>query len=389
MSHFLVAEALTMDQIAVLLTFSCCSTAHFVVTAVMALYARYRVKYLSIAWIMGMFSFILGIVAYFSTSVSDGNPGILHPAMMVMLVVGAYLQSIYTLGITMPGFLQWFRMLRYASPIFALVFVYAVAVYPIGSLTLVYTYSELLESFWSMDLFLRFLALLLSVYYLANIAILPRLMSSKTDVPGYILGYCTALGISDLYYIYVSIDYTPIKLCIWTIVFTLLNLYLAFRTLENMASHMPHPDITDGAIEEPGEESDVDQEREVRRLEDFNEMNIKRYHRVQYWMQNNKEEWTDNTFNRDRLCIATGINRQLMLQCLRSQGHNNVHDYLTVYRVEELKRLILRGDVKSVTETDMAGFGTPKTARACFLRVEGLSLDDYIEKIKNENKEEE
>ena len=75
------------------------------------------------------------------------------------------------------------------------------------------------------------------------------------------------------------------------------------------------------------------------KLADFNEMNQKRYMRVQLWMQNNKEAWKSNRFTRDKLCEETGINRQLMLQCLRSQGHNNIHEYITAYRVEELKTI--------------------------------------------------
>ena len=103
-----------------------------------------------------------------------------------------------------------------------------------------------------------------------------------------------------------------------------------------------------------------------------------RYNRVQYWMQNNRQSWCSYTFNRDMLCEETGINRQLLLQCLRSQGHNNVHDYLTLYRVEELRRLIKTGALTSVQECDMAGFGSVKTARLAFQRVLGIDLDEYI-----------
>lgn len=67
-----------------------------------------------------------------------------------------------------------------------------------------------------------------------------------------------------------------------------------------------------------------------------------------------------------------------MLQCLRSQGHNNIHEYITTYRVEELKRLISLGRIRVVADCDLVGFGTPKTARSCFERIEGTALDDFL-----------
>lgn len=67
-----------------------------------------------------------------------------------------------------------------------------------------------------------------------------------------------------------------------------------------------------------------------------------------------------------------------MLQCLRSQGHNNIHDYITTYRIEELKRLVQVGRVGSVSDCVQVGFATAKTARSCFERIEGRNLDDYI-----------
>ena len=116
----------------------------------------------------------------------------------------------------------------------------------------------------------------------------------------------------------------------------------------------------------------------MKRQLDFNEMNQKRYMRVQLWMQGHKSEWMSNGFTRESLCEGTGINRQLMLQCLRSQGHNNIHDYITTYRIEELKRLVQIGRIGSVSDCVQVGFATTKTARSCFERIEGHNLDEYI-----------
>lgn len=371
----------------VMLTFACCTIAHAVATAVVAIYARYKVQYLSLAWIMGLFTMILLIITPFSASVANGHPGLLHPGMLLMFVVGSYMQSIYTFGITMPGFLQWGRMWSYASPIIILGVVSLVAFYPFGSLTKVYSFSELADNILSPDLIMRIIALGMGVYYVINIFRLPHRMAYKTIIPTYLVGYCTLLGLSSVLYIYVCFNYSAQGLCWYVGVFSALNMYLVFQTLDNMARTLPLPHIDDDSymLDEDTDEN-AQNDAETRREEDFNERNLRCYHRIQHWMQNHRAAWCDYTFNRDRLCEETGINRQLMLQCLRSQGYNNVHEYLTLYRVEELKNLIKSGQLRTAAECDMAGFATVKTARLCFERTYGVKLDDYIsEKTKVRN----
>ena len=101
------------------------SVAHLVITAVMALLARHKVQYLSLAWIMGIFGFAVTGVIPFVGIIESTRPAILHPGTLVGLMGFLYLQSIYPLGITMPGFLQWKRMWLYARPVFILTLLYA------------------------------------------------------------------------------------------------------------------------------------------------------------------------------------------------------------------------------------------------------------------------
>ena len=202
-------------------------------------------------------------------------------------------------------------------------------------------------------------------------------MVHKTDIPSYLIGYCLCLGFSVVFFTIVSILYNPTALMIYIIIFTLLNLYLAFRTLEEMAIHLPQPALIK-VQEEPTE--DIVEKAEK---EDFNEANLLRFKRLEFWMQNHKKEWTDNTFGRDRLCEAVGYNRHLILQCVRSQGYNNVHDYINRYRIEELKQLISKGKITALGEVVDAGFGTIQTARSCFLKMEGITLDEYWNEKKN------
>ena len=47
---------------------------------------------------------------------------------------------------------------------------------------------------------------------------------------------------------------------------------------------------------------------------------------------------------------------------------------------EELKQRIRRGEVTSVPDAVLTGLGTVKTARSCFYKSEGITLDEYLER---------
>lgn len=371
---------MTMESAIVTLVFACCATAHFVGMCIVGILARHRVQYLSLAWILAIFFGIIAIVAMYGEAVVSGKPGLLNPYMMLMLVVGAYLQSIYSLGIVMPGFLQWSRMCKYAIPIFVLAIVYVIAIFQAGQLTKVYSLQELFHNIFSFELILRCVALLLGIYYVVNIIFLPRRLAQRTSFPISLIAYTAVLLLSMVMYLYTALNYTPYLLCGYVVVFTLLNFFWVCHAMSVLIVKVPHPDVMEPVSERSVREEiqGVVQEGEETKETDFNEMNLKRYQRVQAWMQKNKDSWTNNGFTRDRLCEETGINRQLMLQCLRSQGHNNIHEYITTYRVEELKRLISLGRIRVVADCDLVGFGTPKTARSCFERIEGTALDDFL-----------
>lgn len=345
---------------------------HFVITCVIGLFARHRVQYLGLAWVNGIFGAVLLTTSLFSHQITVGQPGILHPGMLLALLCGCYLQSIYPLSIPMPGFLQWERMWRYARPILLLLTIYLGGRLMGSRIVYIYSGQELVQNLLSSDVLLRICALGLSIYYTINIFLLPRRLARHANVPHYVLGYCVVLGLSVVFYTVVAVFYNITMLGIYVIVFTLLNLYLMFRTLETIALQLPRPVINEVTVEPVAEEDSS------RDQEDFNEANLRRFQRINFWMQNHRELWKDSTFGRDRLCTEVGLNRHLVLQSVRSQGFNNVHDYISSFRVAELKRMIDRGEVKAIGDTLDAGFGTTKTSRACFLKVEGITLDEYL-----------
>ena len=362
-----------MSENVLFLTLAGSALVQFVITCVMGLFARHRVQYLCLAWVNGIFFCTQLGASFFSKEIAEGQPGILHPAMLLALLCACYLQSIYPLNISMPGFLQWERMWRYARPILVLLAIYLGAALMGSRIVYIYSAKELVANILSSDILMRLCALALSIYYIVNIFLLPHRMARHANVPRYLLGYCIAMGLSVVFYTYIAISFDLTLLAIYVVLFTILNLYLMFRTLETLALQLPRPVISE-VSEAPDEES---KEKEQ---EDFNEANLHRFQRINFWMQNHKEEWKDSTFGRDRLCQEVGLNRHLVLQSVRSQGFNNVHDYISSFRVAELKRMIARGEVKTLNDTLGAGFGTTQTVRACFLKVEGITLDDYLAK---------
>ena len=359
-----------MEQLA-FVTVIVMATIHLMMAAVLSLYSRYKVQYLSLAWIMGIFGAMCCVAIPFTSLLTFETIGLFHPFMLLALVVTSFLQGIYPLGIPMPGYLQWGRMWRYASPAILLIILY------IGSLLLgsrpvvIHSYAEFSDYWWRPDMVFRLCGFWLSVYYVVNILRLPRLLARNAEIPRYVKGYVTAMGFSMVFYVVAAAVFNVTLLLVYFWLFCLLNMYLFFRTLETMAMHLPRPERVE-VDEAPAEEVIVEADRE-----DFNEANRRRFERVEYFMQHGRE-WQDNTFGRDRLCAATGINRHLLLQCLRSQGYNNIHEYINSYRIAALKRGVSTGVIRTVGDCLGVGFGSPKTARTCFERMEGESLDDYL-----------
>ncbi len=335
----------------------------------MALFARHKVQYLAFAWVMGIFAAVSACVLPFADFIETVDPGILHPAMLFALTATAFLQSIYPLSIPMPGYLQWGRMWKYAAPIIFMSVLYVAVFALAGEPIHLNTWGEVADNFFSSDLIFRFALLGLSLFYVVNILLLPRLLLRIPDTPNYLVAYATALGLNACLYVWTAIRFSIFWFEIWVVIFTLLNLYMFFRVLENLALSLPQPAIK--AVEDEPVDDDEEQE-------DFNISNQHRFERVEFWMQHHSEMWKDNTFGRDQLCEATGINRHLLLQSVRSQGYNNIHEYINVYRINELKRMIARGEARTLTACLDAGFGTIKTARSCFEKVTGESLDECL-----------
>ena len=173
-------------QTFILITIVVIATIHLMMASVLSLYSRYKVQYLSLAWIMGIFGALCCVAIPFSYLLRFESIGLLHPFMLLALVGTCFLQGIYPLSIPMPGYLQWGRMWRYASPAIFLIILYVVSLLLGNRPVIVHTYSELADCWWGPDMLFRLAGLGLSVYYVANILRLPRLLVKNAEIPRYL-----------------------------------------------------------------------------------------------------------------------------------------------------------------------------------------------------------
>ena len=108
---------------------------------------------------------------------------------------------------------------------------------------------------------------------------------------------------------------------------------------------------------------------------------------MEYIMQHDKP-FLDPLFNRERLCRLVGFNRHVALQTIRSQGYNDIHEYISRYRVAELRRRIEQGIITDVKQHTQVGFRHNQTAITSFERYEGKGLVEFIEQYNQLHPEE-
>ena len=111
----------------VLVTTEFAAAAHLMMSLVLFYLARRSVQFLSQAWIMLLICLMYCLALFYvATTESIPSLGILHPILLIYLLVCSYLQSIYPLGLCLPGYLQWGRMWAYATPALVLIFIYCI-----------------------------------------------------------------------------------------------------------------------------------------------------------------------------------------------------------------------------------------------------------------------
>ena len=358
-----------------LITIEFAAAAHLMMSLVLFFFARRRVSFLSQAWIMLLICLMYCAALFYVYTQEIPALGILHPVLLIYLLACSFLQSIYPLGLCMPGYLQWGRMWTYASPALILISLYAGGALAGSDMIKVYDASDFREYLLSGDVILRIAALGLSIYYIVNIFRLPHRLTRQVELPRWMITYGVALGAVSLFFVIITLSFNRLGVIIYILLFTLVNMFLFFRILEPVFNALPHPPLRRVA-ERPTEEEISHSEQN-----DFNEANVRRFEVLEFLMQHDRP-WLDSQFTRDKLFRHTGLNRHLVLQALRSQGYNDTHEYIYRYRVEELKRLILSGEMQSLQECERAGFRSVKMAYSNFERMENVPLDIWFDEHK-------
>ena len=354
-----------------LITIEFAAAAHLMMSLVLFFFARRRVSYLSQAWIMLLFCLMYCAALFFIYTQDIPPLGILHPVLLLYLLATSFLQSIYPLGICMPGYLQWGRMWTYAVPALVLILLYAGGALAGSNMVKVYDAADFGHYLLSGDVILRLASLALSIYYIVNIFRLPHRLTRQVELPRWMITYGVALGLVALYFVLLTVWFSQPLVIIYIVLFTLVNMFLFFRILSPVFHALPQPPLREVA-ERPTEEEISHSEQN-----DFNEANLQRFEAMEYIMQTDKP-YLDCLFNREKLCRLAGFNRHLVLQSLRSQGYNDIHEYISRYRVTELKRLILDGSITDLRQHERVGFLTLKTAVNNFERYENQDLAEWF-----------
>lgn len=367
----------------ILVTTEFAAAAHLMMSLVMFYLSRRSVQFLSQAWIMLLIC-LMYCAALFFVATNDAIPqlGILHPVLLIYLLACSYLQSIYPLGLCMPGYLQWGRMWGYAVPALVLIFIYSIGAAAGSNLANVYTFNDIVDFWLSGDVVLRILCLLLSGYYIVNIFRLPHRLVRSMQLPSDLMAYGAALGIVSLFFVVITVEFNLVLLTIYILLFTLVNMFLFFRILRPTVEAISYPDFRQ--VETPPTREEITQSE----VDDFNEANLHRFEMMEYVMQHDSP-YLDCNFNRERLCRLAGFNRHMALQSLRSQGYNDIHEYIMRYRVAEFKRRIESGEITDLKQVVDVGFRTPKTAITCFERYEGKEFQAFWEVYQKKKTDEE
>ncbi len=360
-------------QTLILVTTEFAAVAHFMMSLVMFYLARRSVQFLSQAWIMLLFCLMYcGALCFVATHSEIPQLGIFHPVLLIYLLACSYLQSIYPLGLCMPGYLQWGRMWGYAVPALVCIFLYCIGSVCGSNLANVYTINDIGEYFLSGDVLLRIISLLLSVYYIVNIFRLPHRLVKRMQLPRDIIFYGSALGFVSVFFVVIAANFNLVLLTIYMVLFTSVNMFLFFRTLRPTVNAISYPSFRQ--VEKPPTRMEIVQTE----ADDFNEANQRRFEAMEYVMQNEKP-FVSCDFNRERLCRLAGFNRHMALQSLRSQGYNDTHEYIMRYRVAEMVRRIKAGELTDLRQVNEVGFRTIKTAVSCYERYEGGDLVRFFE----------
>lgn len=350
---------------------------HLTMAVVLFIYARRSVSYLAQAWINLLTFVIYGIaLGIIVTHPIIGDIGMLNPVLLLALLVVSFLLSINPLGMVLPGYLQLGRMVRYALPAAALLVFYGIALLAGSRPVHIHTLDDLLPNLLTGDVLLRILSLVLSSYYIINILVIPhRLIRTEGySLPANVISYASLLGFVQLFFVFVTIWVNVPLLIVYEVLFTAVSIMLSGCMIHAQLEVHPYPEIH--LVDAPPTPLEITEAEQ----QDFNEANNRRFASIEYAMQHEKP-FTASDFTRDTLCRLSGCNRHILLQTLRSQGYNDVHDYITRYRVTELRRLIENGEITDIHETDRVGFRTIKTAVLAFDRYEHIDLTSFIKKF--------
>lgn len=97
-----------------------------------------------------------------------------------------------------------------------------------------------------------------------------------------------------------------------------------------------------------------------------------------------KQLYKDVNFNISKLSTEMDINSSYISKSIRAKGYPNFNNYLNMYRIECVKRLLSENDIEKVTLMYIyteAGFSNQSTFNRVFKQMENITPSEYISSL--------
>ncbi|SHF84526.1 helix-turn-helix domain-containing protein [Chryseobacterium sp. OV279] len=101
-------------------------------------------------------------------------------------------------------------------------------------------------------------------------------------------------------------------------------------------------------------------------------------------MMNEKHFYKDVNFNISKLSTEMGVNSSYISKSIRHKGFPNFNNYLNLYRINCVKKLLDENDLERVTLMYIyteAGFSNQSTFNRVFKQIEGTTPSEYISRM--------
>jgi len=129
-------------------------------------------------------------------------------------------------------------------------------------------------------------------------------------------------------------------------------------------------------------EHEIEQKRELKTTvsEKTEPLDLEIFNKIKTFMEE-KQPYKDPNFNISRLSAELNINSNYISKAIRQNNFPNFNNYLNVYRINYVKKLMKESDLEKITLMYIyteAGFSNQSTFNRVFKQIEKTTPSDYL-----------